>query len=135
MFYPFSIKVNKCKCRLDASVCNNKQRWNLEKCMRERREELICKKSCDKGFIWNPSDCNCECDKSCNIGEYLNYKNCKCRQKIAGVFVEECGKNIDENEMIYNETLSAILLNAIPLNDYKKVCGSCTLYIVLFVFF
>ena len=32
--------------------------------------------------------------------------------------------------MIYNETL-----NAIPLNDYKKVCGSCTLYIVLFVVF
>ena len=29
--------------------------------------------------------------------------------------------------MIYNETLSTI-----PLNDYKKVCGSCTLYIVLF---
>ena len=22
----------KCKCRLDASVCNNKQRWNDEKC-------------------------------------------------------------------------------------------------------
>ena len=32
--------------------------------------------------------------------------------------------------MIYNETL-----NTIPLNDYKKVCGSCTLYIVLFVAF
>ena len=34
----------------------------------------------DKGFIWNPS--NCECDKSCDIGEYLDYKNCKCRKKI-----------------------------------------------------
>ena len=22
----------KCKCRLDASVCNNKQRWNVDKC-------------------------------------------------------------------------------------------------------
>ena len=22
----------KCKCRLDASVCNNKQRWNDDKC-------------------------------------------------------------------------------------------------------
>ena len=32
--------------------------------------------------------------------------------------------------MIYNETL-----NTIPLNDYKKVCGSCTLYIILFVVF
>ena len=25
----------KCKCRLDASVCNNKQRWNDNKCKRE----------------------------------------------------------------------------------------------------
>ena len=22
----------KCKCRLDVSVCNNKQRWNDDKC-------------------------------------------------------------------------------------------------------
>ena len=32
--------------------------------------------------------------------------------------------------MIYNETL-----NEITLNDYKKMCGSCTLYIILFVVF
>ena len=31
---------------------------------------------CDKGFIWNLSNCECECDKSCDIGEYLDYKNC-----------------------------------------------------------
>ena len=37
--------------------------------------------------------------------------------------------------MIFNGTLNVILLNAIPLNDYKKVCGSCTLYIVLFAVF
>ena len=34
--------------------------------------------------------------------------------------------------MIYHETLDAILLNAILLNDYIKVCSYCTLYIVLF---
>ena len=28
------------------------------------------KRMCDKGFIWNPSNCECECDKSCDIGEY-----------------------------------------------------------------
>ena len=36
---------------------------------------------CDKGFIWNPNNCECECDKSCHIGEYLDYKNCRCRKK------------------------------------------------------
>ena len=40
----------KCKCRLDASVCNNKQRWNDDKCRRECKE-LIDKGVCDKGFF------------------------------------------------------------------------------------
>ena len=31
-------KTCKCKCRLDASVCNNKQRWNKDKCMFECKE-------------------------------------------------------------------------------------------------
>ena len=105
----------KWKCRLDASVFNNKQRPNEDKCRCECKEELIDKGRCDKGFILNPSDCNCECDGSCGIGEYLDHKNCKCRRNIAGALVEECSENIDENEMIYNGTL-----NAIPLNDYKK---------------
>ena len=34
-------------------------------------KELIDKGICDKGFIWNPSNYECECDKSCGIGEYL----------------------------------------------------------------
>ena len=43
----------KCKCRLDASFCNNKQRWNENKCMCKCKE-LIDKDVRDKGFIWNP---------------------------------------------------------------------------------
>ena len=31
-----------------------------------------------QGYIWNPSNCKCECDKACDIGEYLHYENCKC---------------------------------------------------------
>ena len=77
----------KCKCRLDASVCNNKQRWNENKCSCECKE-LIDKGVCDEGFIWNPS--NCECDKLCDIGEYLDYENCKYRKKLVGKLVEEC---------------------------------------------
>ena len=61
-----------CKCirRLDASVCNNKQRWNEDKCRCECKE-LIDKVPCNKGYIWNPSNCECKCDKSCDIGEYF----------------------------------------------------------------
>ena len=46
----------KCECRLDASVCNNKQCWNKDKCRCECKE-LTDKGVCDKGFIWNPSNC------------------------------------------------------------------------------
>ena len=40
----------KSKYRLDASVCNNKQRWNNDKCRCECKE-LIDKCICDKVFI------------------------------------------------------------------------------------
>ena len=74
----------KCKCRLDAIICNNNQRWNKNKGRCECKE-LIDKGICDKRFIWNPSNYECECDKSCGIGEYLDYKNCKCRKKLMNV--------------------------------------------------
>ena len=118
-------KTCKCKCRLDASVCNNKQRWN-DKCRCECKE-LIDKETCDKGFISNPSNCECECNKSCDVGEYLDHKNCKFRNKVIVKLVEECKENIDGNKMLHNEALDAI-----PLNVYKNVCSSCTIYIVLF---
>ena len=117
-------KTCKCRCRVDASVCNNKQRWNEDKCRCECKE-LIAKRMYDKGFIWNPSNCECECDKSCDMGEYLDYKNCKCRKRIIDKLVKECSENIYENET----------LGIIPLNIYKKVCNSCMVYIILFIVF
>ena len=62
----------KCECRLDVCVCNNKQRWNDDKCTCECKK-LIDKSVCDKRFIWNPSNSEWECDKSCDIGKYLDY--------------------------------------------------------------
>ena len=56
-------KTYKCTYRLDANVCNNKQRWNKDKCKCECKE-LIDKGMCDKGFIWNVSNCECERYKS-----------------------------------------------------------------------
>ena len=103
-------KTCKCKCRLDASVCNNKSRWNKDRCRCECKE-LIDKGICDKGFIWNPINCDCDCNQLCDVGEYLDYKNCKCRKKLIGKLVAECSENIDGNKMIYNGSLI----------DHKKV--------------
>ena len=57
---------------------------------------MIDKGVCDKGYAWNPSNCECECNKSCDVGEYLDYGNCKCRKRLVDKLVEECGENIDE---------------------------------------
>ena len=67
-------KACKCKCRLDASICNNKKRWNEDKCRCECKE-LLDKGSCNEGFIWNLTNCECECDKLCGVREYLDYEN------------------------------------------------------------
>ena len=50
--------------------------------MRCECKELIDKDVCDKGYAWNPSNCEFECDKSCDFGEYLDYENCKCRKSL-----------------------------------------------------
>ena len=107
-----------CKCRLDASVCNDMQSWNSDKCRCDCKE-LIGKVWCDNEFIWNPSICECKCDKSCDVGEYLYYANCKCRKILVDKLFEECRENINASEMICNVTL----------NDHGKVCKSCTIYI------
>ena len=48
----------KCKCRLHANACNNKQRWNDDKCRCECKE-LIDKGVWDNGYIWNCRYCEC----------------------------------------------------------------------------
>ena len=102
--------------RLDASACNNKQRWNDDKCRRECKE-LIDKGVFDKGYIWNPSNCECECDKPCDVGEYLDYKNCKCGEGLVDKLVEECNEVVKEVKIV---------------SENKNKCSSCILYIVLF---
>ena len=89
-------KTCKCKWRLDAVVCNDKQRWNGDKC---DWKDLIDKGVWDKGFIWNPSNWESECDKSCDVGEYLDYQNCKCRKRLVDKLVEEYAKTDDEVKM------------------------------------
>ena len=109
----------KCECKFEANICNNKQRQNKDKCRCECKE-LIDKRVCDKGFIWNRSNYECECDKGCDVGKYLDYENCKCREKLVAPLIEECTETVDEvKTLVENE------------NSYK--CSSCTVYTVLFL--
>ena len=112
----------KCKCRLDASVYNNIQRWNEEKYKRERKE-LIDKGVFDKSFIWNRSNWECECDKPCDIGEYLYYESCICRKRLVDKLVEESNETDDEVKI-------AKITWTEEENKHRNKCSSCTLYIV-----
>ena len=78
---------------------------------------------CNKGFIWNPSNCECECDKACDVGEYLDYESCKCRKNLVDKLVDKCAETIEEVK---------IAKITLPENENKYKCSSCTLYIVLF---
>ena len=54
---------------------------------------MIDKGIWDKVFIWDPSNCECECDKSCHVGKYLDHKNCKCRKRLIDKDKEKWTKN------------------------------------------
>ena len=61
---------------------------------------------CDRGFIWNPSNGECDYDKSCDVGEYLDYENCKCRKKLADKLTEECTETVEEVKLAKKTQLS-----------------------------
>ena len=85
----------KCECKFGANICDNKQRWNKDKCRCECKE-LSDNVMCDKGFIWNPSNFECKCDKACGVGEYLDNENCKCRKTFVAPLIEECTETVEE---------------------------------------
>ena len=141
--FPFSIKTSKfsgsCNninypcakiCVPDVVKKLNVKVFNLMSRINETRhiecKELIDKGVCDKGFIWNPSKCECESDKACDVGEYLDYENCKCRKKLVAPLIDECTETVEEVKL-------AKITLAENENSYK--CSSCTVYIVLFWIF
>ena len=109
-------------------ICNNKQRWDKNKCRCECKESTN-KGICDKGFIWNPSNCGCECDKNCDFSEYLDYENCKCRKKLVDKLIGKCTETIEEVKFA----------KIIPMelhsseNEHENKYSSCKVYIVLMI--
>ena len=144
-----SIKLHetcKCICRLNKIICNNKQRWNKDQCRRECKG-LIDKGLCDKGYIFNPINCKCECDKSCNTSQYLDYLDCKCKKKMIDLIVEKCTEYDDDDDddktklvnktVTKNDNQSKLVIITVTKNDNqtkivnKTVKNSCQVYIVL----
>ena len=137
-----SIKLHetcKCICRLNKIICNNKQKWNKDKCRFECKK-LIDKGVCNKGYIFKPSNCKCECDKSCNTSQYLDYLDCKCENKIIDLIVEKCTEYDDNKTKLvniaYNKTDNKTYHKTNNKNDNKRkivtktVKNSCKVYII-----
>ena len=86
----------KCVCKLNSSICNNKQIWNGDTCRCYRNEDFAGIINCTKGYTWNPSICECQCDMWCKPGQYLDHKNCISKNKLIGRVIEECTSIINE---------------------------------------
>ena len=93
----------KCICKLDSSVCNNKQIWNSDTCRCDCNEDFTGVMDCNKGYTWNLSTCECQCDTCCKPGQYLDHKNCVCKNKLVGRVIEECTSIINETMMNNND--------------------------------
>ena len=86
----------KCVCKLNSSVCNNKQIWNSNTCRCDCNEDFTGIINCAEGYTWNPSTCEFQCDMWYKPGQYLDLKNCVCKIKLVVRLIEECTSVINE---------------------------------------
>ena len=109
---------SKCVCKLNSSVCNNKQIWNDDTCRCDCNEDVAGILNCAKRYMWNPSTCESQCNIWCKQGQYLDHKNCVCKNKLIGRLIEECTS----------------VINGTVINNKDNTTKNNT-YLILFVIF
>ena len=123
----------KCVCRLNSSVCNDKQIWNSDSCRCDCNEDFPGIISCDKGYTWNPSTCECQCDMWFKPDQYLDHKNCICKNKlIVRVIAERTSVSnetmINNNDNIANDnTITNIFIGLFSEIMFVGVVCFCVL--------
>ena len=70
---------------MDEKFCNNKQKWNKNKC----RCECLEIKECESGSFWNVVNCRCEFKKAAKL-----------------ITTEECDVEVDD--IVQNKTIALI---------------------------
>ena len=125
----------KCVCKLNSSVCNNKQIWNGDTCRCDCNEDFASIINCTKGYMWNPSTRKCQSDIWCKPGQYLDHKNCICKNKLIGRIIEECTSVINETminnkDNIYNDnTITNIFIGLFSIVMFILiVCSGVFVY-------
>ena len=96
----------KCGCLLDEKVCNNKHKWNKNKCR-----------------------CECLEIKKCEIGTFFNVINCSCEMKemAALILEEEC--DVETNEKIKNKIITIIR----KIENCKPFVASSILFVCVLI--
>ena len=89
----------KCVCKLNSSVCNNKQIWNDDTCRCDCNEDFTDIISCE---CVESKYLRSQCDTWCKQGQYFDHKNCVCQNELIGRVIEECTSVINE-AMINNK--------------------------------
>ena len=130
-------KSCKCVCKLNSSVCNNKQIWNSDACRCDCNEDFAGIINCTRGYTWNQSICECQCDTWFKPSQYLDYQNCVCKNKLIGrVIAEECTSVINETMMNNkdnidnNNTITNILIGL-----FSVVMFAVIVYLCIFAYF
>ena len=108
--YNFLIRLNetrnvlwhkscKCVCKLNSSLCNNKQIWNSDTCRCDCNKDFADIINCTKEYMWNPSTSECQCYMWCKPSQYLDHKNCVSKNKLIGRVIAECTSVTNETMM------------------------------------
>ena len=131
VFYPYSIKVNKC-----SGSCSNINDSYAKLCVPDiikninfKVFNLMSRINETRQIIWHET-CKCVCRLTsavCNSMQIWNEDKCRCecRKSLVDKLVAECINVIDSDTM-YNETLTVASSNG---------CSSCATYIILFSVF
>ena len=120
-------------CKLNSSVCNNKQIWNGDTCRCDCNEDFAGIINCTKGYTWNPSICKCQCDTWCKPGQYLDHKNCICKNKLIGRLIEECTSVI--NETMINNNKDNITNNNTYLSLFIAFLIGFIVFLIGFIYY
>ena len=99
----------KCVCKLNSSICNNKQIWNDDTCRCDCNEDFTDIISSDNRvpYTWNPSLAN------------VSVIHCICKNKVIGRIIEEC----------------ASVINGTMINNNKYNITNNNYYLILFIVF
>ena len=113
MYYGMKVRMYKCVCTLNSSVCNIKQIWNSDTCKCDCNEDFVGIINCTKGYTWNQSACECQCDMWCKPGQYFDHKNSVSKNKLVGRVIEECTSIINKTMMNNGNDNNTAEFNAI----------------------